>query len=382
MRRRLAITALTLAGAAPAVGAVLPEDRADLLYHRYDGGGVVVDGPSLLVRKAFFDKVSVAANYYVDMVSSASIDVETTASPYEEERTQYSLSADYLRGKIIYSAGFVNSSESDYEADTAFVSISQDMFGDLTTVSFTYKRGWNDVFRNVNGENDPTFQEQVETRSYAFGLTQVLTRSLVGSANFEVISDEGFLGSPYRSVRYVDPGTPNGFSFQSEVYPNTRQSNAASVRLKYFLPWWRAAVNGRYRYYDDTWGVTGHTAELTYTHPAFNRWIFEGSVRYYNQDAADFYSDLFPRRDFANFLARDKELSTFTSLTLGASVSYDFGIARLPWIQRGQLNLRYDLITIDYDDFRDARVDVDVPGTEPLYSLDANVVQAFVSIWF
>jgi len=30
---------------------VLPEDRADTLYHRYEGGGVTVDGPSLLVRR-------------------------------------------------------------------------------------------------------------------------------------------------------------------------------------------------------------------------------------------------------------------------------------------------------------------------------------------
>ncbi|MCW5570217.1 MAG: hypothetical protein KIT78_03900 [Steroidobacteraceae bacterium] len=111
-----ALSALLLAPAASA--GVLPEDRADLLYHRYDGGGVVIDGPSILVRKKFADKVSVAANYYIDMVSSASIDVESTASPYREERTQYSLTADYLRGKSTYSAGYINSSESDYDAKT------------------------------------------------------------------------------------------------------------------------------------------------------------------------------------------------------------------------------------------------------------------------
>ena len=79
--------------------AVLPEDRADLLYHRYEGGGVKIDGPSLLVRKKFAEKYSVSANYYVDMVSSASIDVLTTASPYKEERKQESLGVTYLRGK-------------------------------------------------------------------------------------------------------------------------------------------------------------------------------------------------------------------------------------------------------------------------------------------
>jgi hypothetical protein len=67
--------------------AILPEDRADVMYHGYDGGGLEVDGPSVLVRKGFNDKVSVWGNYYVDMISSASIDVVATASPYEETVT-------------------------------------------------------------------------------------------------------------------------------------------------------------------------------------------------------------------------------------------------------------------------------------------------------
>ena len=83
------------------------------------------------------------------MVSSASIDVETSASPYEDERTQSSLSVDFLHGKSMYTLGYVNSDESDYKAKTMFGSVSHDMFGDLTTVGFGYKKGENEVFRNV-----------------------------------------------------------------------------------------------------------------------------------------------------------------------------------------------------------------------------------------
>ncbi len=106
-----------------------------------------------------------------------------------------------------------------------------------------------------------------------------------------------------------------------EQYPNTRSSNAGSVRAKYFLPY-RAAIDGMYRFYTDTWGVIGHTGELGYVHPLDNpwgggNWIFEGRVRYYTQTAADFYRDIFPRADFANFMARDKELSTYNAITAG-----------------------------------------------------------------
>src|SRR5690606_36021966 len=91
---RAALLALLSCAAAflgsPASAGVLADDRADVLYHRYDGGGITIHGPSVLVRKKFGERFGASANYYVDMVSSASVDVELTASPYEEERTQKS----------------------------------------------------------------------------------------------------------------------------------------------------------------------------------------------------------------------------------------------------------------------------------------------------
>ncbi|MFT6316436.1 MAG: hypothetical protein ACJAWG_001065, partial [Candidatus Azotimanducaceae bacterium] len=42
--------------------AVLPEDRLDLLYHVYDGDNATIQGPSILVRKAVNENISVHAN--------------------------------------------------------------------------------------------------------------------------------------------------------------------------------------------------------------------------------------------------------------------------------------------------------------------------------
>lgn len=141
----LLLCAALVAGRAAA--GVLDDDRADVMYHRYDGGGVTIHGPSLLVRKKFREKYAVNAAYYVDMVSSASIDVVKTASPYTERRNEYGLGFEYLRGKITYRVGFADSEENDYEANTARASISQDFFGDLTTVTLAFARGWDRVFR-------------------------------------------------------------------------------------------------------------------------------------------------------------------------------------------------------------------------------------------
>ena len=373
---RAAVIALALLPL-PAAAAVLPDDRADLMYHYYDGGGVTIDGPSLLVRKKFAEKYAASANYYVDMVSSASIDVITTASPYTETRTQYGVGFEYLRNKVTYAAAFSNSSENDYEADTATLSISQDMFGDLTTVSLFFTRGWDDVTRR----GDATFADEIDRRIYGVDISQVATKNMVLGLSYETITEEGFLNNPYRQVRYLDPDAAVGFSFEPERYPRTRTGNALSLRARYFLPY-RAAIQGDYRFYTDTWDILAHTAEVSYTHPLDEEWTFDVRYRFYTQDAAEFYSDLFPRADFQNFLARDKELSTMTSHTLGFGVSYDFKSPRMSFLNRASLNLRYDRMRFEYDDFRDISTTGYAPGTEPFYSFDADVIRFFFSGWF
>ncbi|MEI2789638.1 MAG: DUF3570 domain-containing protein [Steroidobacteraceae bacterium] len=374
--RTTAFAAIALLANGFAHAAVLPDDRADALYHRYDGGGVTIDGPSVLLRKKFAEKYSVSANYYMDMVSSASIDVMTTASPYTEERTQGSLAFDLLQGKTQYSVSYTLSDESDYTANTASFDLTQDILGDLVTVSFGFSQGWDEVRRN----GDAAFEETVDRRNYRFGLQLIATPRLLTGLNYEVITDEGFLNNPYRSVRYLDDTSARGFSFQPELYPRTRTSNAVAINARYFLPH-RASVHGEYRYFTDTWGIDANTASIGYTHPWGKRWIFEAGYRWYDQSAADFYSDLFPRADAQNFLARDKELSTFTSHMFSLGATYE--LSSLGWdrIQRSTVNLFYDRINYQYDDFRDITAG-GAPGTEELYSFDADVFRLFISGWF
>jgi len=360
----------------PAAAAVLPDDRADVLYHRYEGGGVTIDGPSLLVRKKVAENYSVSANYYVDMVSSASIDVLTTASPYEETRKQGSLAVDALNGKTQYTLSFTNSDENDYTANTASFDVSQALFGELTTLSMGFSRGWDEVRKRGDSE----FEEPVDRRSYRVGLSQIVTPKLMLGLAYETITDEGFLNNPYRSVRYLDAENPAGFAFQPEVYPSTRTSNAVAFNARYFLPY-RAVAFAEYRWFTDTWGIDANNVRVGYTHPIGERWVLEGGYRWYDQSSADFYSDLFPRRDAQNFLARDKELSTFTSHMLSVGASYEFGSSRWSFLKRSTVNVFYDRVRFDYDDFRDI-LSGGAPGTEPLYGFDANVYRVFVSAWF
>lgn len=372
----------------PLMAAVLPEDRADALFHSYSGGGVTINGPSILARKQLGKKTSVWGNYYVDSITSASIDVITSASEYTEKRTEQSLGVDYLEDKTTLSMAYTSSVENDFDAKTLTLGSSMSMFGDLTTVTLGYSRGWDTVMRSTDD-----FEEKTGRQAYRFGLSQVLTKNTLLGFGLDVITDEGFLNNPYRSVSYLflDPSDPtcdplnSGCATerraQAESYPNTHTTYAAAVRAIYYLPY-RASIKGEYRIFTDTWGVNASNYELVYTHPIEPNWILDFKYRFYTQTHADFYSDMFPFQDAQNYLARDKELSSYSNQTFGIGASYEFGKGGWGVIDKGSVNLNYDYLTFQYKDFRDLTKTGYRPGEEPLYSFSANVVQFFVSVWY
>lgn len=374
--RRRWLPALLWLPAAAGAG-VLPEERADALYHHFDGGGMEISGPSVLVRSNIREKVSVSANWYVDNVSSASIDVLTTASPYTEERVETSVGIDLLQEKSVLGLSWTQSDESDYAARTIGFTASQDFFGDLTTLSIGYARGSDEVRRN----GDALFADAVDRHNIRVGLSQVLTRRLVMGLAWEVVAEDGFLNNPYRSVRYLDASSGLGYSYQPENYPRTRTSHAAALRAALHLPW-PAAVSAEYRLFSDSWGIEAANAQLAYVHELAPHWRLEGRVRTYGQDAADFYADLFPYRSAQDYLARDKELATFESLGYGFGVGWFTTPSRPRFWSRASLNLQVDFIEFNYDDFRDLRVAGLAPGSEPLYGYDAIVTRLYGVLWY
>ena len=384
----------------PVAAAVLPDERVDVLGHQYEGGGIRVAGPSILVRKNIGRSVSVSANYYVDVVSSASIDVLASASRYSEERKQKSVGIDYMHDRTSFSLGYTTSDENDYHAKSYNLGVSQTFFGDLTTLNFGFRFGQDQVGKNrkvqgsLTGEPDPDFRlMDKESRGYSFNLSQILTKNLITELSLEsgteacvnLLEGESCLNNPYRNYSYIDP-VSNLRNAAQEKYPLTHNSDAASLRAIYHLPF-SASIRADIRNYSDSWGVKAQNAELRYVHDFKKNLLVEVKYRVYSQTEADFYSDLFAYKDAKNFMARDKELSTFASQTIGLGVTY-----KLPWIMPGfeksTVNLYWDHMKIDYDNFRDyahfatPKDATYKPGEEPLYSLDADVIRLYLSFWF
>ncbi len=361
---------------------VLPEDRADMMYHSYSGDKLTVTGPSLLVRKQSSTNTSVYYNHYVDHVSSASIDVRYRlgASRYVEQRTEQSYGVDYLHGKTLMGAGVTTSKENDYKGKTYQFSLSQDFFGDLSNFSMGYSKGADDV----SSSEDKTYRGSIHRQNYRLGLSQIVSKRATVGINWETITDEGYLQSPYRVYSYCipsgdlsNPCETRGKAF--EIFPSTRTSNAIAISGNYYLLY-RAALHANFKLFQDSWGVNAQTAELGYTHTAKD-FIIDVRYRMYHQTKADFYSDLFQYQDQFNFMTRHKELSSFSSNSGGITLTYNF--AKNGWwvFEKGSANISYDHTNFNYKDFRDATVG-GTPGSEPLFRFAADVVQLYVSLWF
>lgn len=359
-----------------AVAATLAPDSVDMLYHRYEGGGMTIDGPSVLVRKGIGSQVSLTGHYYVDTVSAASVDVLATASKYTEERTEYSGGIDVLHNKAVISAGYTNSSENDYEANTLYLSAKQDFFGDMTTLSMAYAKGWDEV--GMRGQDRSQWQD-LDRDSYKLGLTQILTKSSLLGLNLDVISDDGKLENPYRVNYYLNQA--GNREAQAERYPDTRNSLALGMHALYYLPY-RASIKAGYRYFSDSWEIRAHTFDLAYSHAFGERWIVEAKLRHYRQHEAEFYSDLFAFENSQTHLARDKELSRYHGNTFGVAASYEIKQGVIPFVKRMQVSLIADYLRYDYDNFRDVTAQGFAAGQEPLYHFDAWVTRSSLIIEF
>lgn len=344
-----------------------PQDEVSFGYNFYNGGGVTVQGPAVIVRKDLLNRMSLKAGARLDLVSSASVDVVTQASPYKESRKEYTVGTNLLEGETLIGLDYTNSTESDYISNTFSVGMAHDLFEKNLTLSLRVARAWDQVGKN----GDPAFGWKDFKRTlYVAGFTQSLTPYWLIQFNYEVAADDGFINNPYRSV--LTTGPVGGTS--PENYPEARTGHAWVVRTGYGFSRQSAdegpdkgnsSLQLDYRYYQDSFDVRSHTGKILYQRYFALEWLFGIFYQYHWQGEASFYGDRLPPTQV--FKARDKELSRFTDHWVGSSVK--FKPKRQWWrrIDNPYIQLSYSFLMFNYDNFTD-------PRTGELYELEAHVV--------
>lgn len=336
--------------------ATLPDDRAEALFHSYSGGGVTATGPAFLVRKSLAGKVSLSGSFYVDAVSNASVDVVTTASPYKETRRAVDFSLGTLVRDANITLGVSSSREPDYVADTVSLDVAQEFFGGMSTLNLGFSRGADKVGSRTQG-----FFDQAHHWNYRFGLTQVLTPRWIASANLEVVSDDGFLGSPYRVARVF------GAAVQERV-PRTRTSRALKLRAVGDMGS-RDALRAEVRAFWDNWDIKAHTVEVGYSRYFGESFLVDTALRWHSQGKALFYSDNAQAETL--YVTRNRQLGTFNNVGLSSRVTWTlpkaWGYGLDPKLS-GQLEFK----RFDFKDYTDLRSGLP-------YSHNAAIVQVYVT---
>ncbi len=336
--------------------ASLPDDRAEALIHTYTGGGVTANGPAFLVRKSLAGKWSLSGSVYVDAVSNASIDVVTTASPYRETRRAGDFSLQTVVRDASITFGMSTSREPDYVANGVSLDIAQDFFGGMSTLNLGFTRGADKVGSKTRGFFDDAHHWQ-----YRLGLTQVLSPRWMASANLEVVSDAGFLGSPYRVARVFGAAV-------AERVPRTRTSRALQLRAVGDLGS-RDAVRLEYRHFWDTWEIRANTVEAGYSRYFGERWLVDTSLRWHGQSKALFYTDNASAETL--YLTRNRQLGTAANVGWQSRVTYS-----LPKWWGGRMDPKLtgalELKRFDFKDYTDVRTGLP-------YSHNAALVQVQLS---
>ncbi|MEP2508291.1 MAG: DUF3570 domain-containing protein [Reichenbachiella sp.] len=178
--------------------------------------------------------------------------------------------------------------------------------------------------------------------SYALsvGFSQILSRNFQISLFVDAIRQEGLLSTPYQRVYFAD--VENYFigdTQQISVYeskqntgvyqladdverlPSTRLKIPIGVRANYYLTEF-LSLRTYYRYYQDDWGLTAHTASIELPIKIGSRFTFYPNYRYYEQNQADYFAPFDTHLSTEQYYTSDYDLSTFDSQTLGMGISY------------------------------------------------------------
>ena len=106
----------------------------------------------------------------------------------------------------------------------------------------------------------------------------------------------GYLSDPYRGVVFNESDlTPdNQVVLNGENRPSTRDSQSIGVTLTQAIKSMNASVEGTFRLYHDSYGITANTVGLAWFQRFGRSIVVSPSARYYYQTAANFYAIQFP----------------------------------------------------------------------------------------
>ncbi|NOU23614.1 MAG: DUF3570 domain-containing protein [Methyloglobulus sp.] len=303
----------------------------------------------------------------VSYLKDRAVHVMSYASP--ETRKQGDFKLGYEWGEVALDMGGGISLERDYES--RFVNLGGRM--DFNQKRTTVNLGLSYTNSDINAILDPLSAKWANSDAYKgqidnnlitglnilngnrqdwathLGLTQVVNTDAVMEMGMGYTRSVGFMENPYKlswlfGVDLDDPSQQNlpdgvvradGLAFM-EQRPDVRNQWNWTARWVQYMESMDAALHLDYQFAHDDWGINAHTFAADWVQPLGDGWSVTPRVRYYSQEAADFYKSSFSvsaspdpithvlQYALPDNFSSDQRLSGYGTLSGGLTVSKQF----------------------------------------------------------
>lgn len=318
-RRRALLIAVLLTTAA----AARADDRvgAAVFVHSDDDGLLVVH-PVATAVAAVGEATHVLARYDADVVSAATVDVRTSASPHGFDETRHGGGLGFthdLTRTLHLGGGYGFSYSPDYMTHSGAASLSIEDDRRLNTFGLSLAGARDSVGRTGEPEWVGHLTSLAGELSWTSILSPIAVMDVVGALEWR----DGFQENPYRYVP-IESSSGQSVVYVTEEVPDQRLRGALRGRLRVAPEDW-LFLRGSYRFHFDDWGVAGHTVRARASAEAWGPWLFSVNGRFYAQRAASFYQGTYATLpSVPDIRTKDRELAQSWYLAGGARVEYEF----------------------------------------------------------
>ncbi len=181
-----------------------------------------------------------------------------------------------------------------------------------------------------------------ETIDFFVGVTQILDKNSLFTANFTVGNSNGYLNDPYKDVQRNEivkvPDGSGGFisipvvNIYPENRPDSRVREVLQLEGRHYFEPLDGALDSVLRFTHDDYGILSETLQIEWRQAIGTRFEITPFFRYYHQNAASFFTNTLnsvpittpyavPNGSGPNYSA-DYRLSSLDTMSLGLRLRY------------------------------------------------------------
>jgi len=282
----------------------------------------------------------ISGRYLVDIVSAASPDIVSTASPnWKEVRHAGNLGFRYKPGNYGVAANASTSYTPDYLSLSGGAQLTQELDEKNLTLVEGYAYGHDTIGRT--GTPFSVFSRTLDYHSLSLGASRVINTGLVIGVFGDAILERGDQSKPYRYVPVFAPDVA------ARVTAGASATSVANTRLQARpleqlpLDRDRFALTGRLawrgesttlrfeeRGYKDSWGLLASTTDARYFIDASRRFTIWPHARFHVQNGTDFWKRAYSAtgvHDLPALRTGDRELGPLFTVGGGGGMRIALG---------------------------------------------------------